>query len=85
VKLFESIKGSQEFIKSTVILFVAPHKLVTMLEEMKGVLGDVGIVLCRELTKVHEEIRREKISEALGYFEKRNPKGEFVLLFNLSL
>ncbi len=80
---FENIKRSQEFIKSTVIVFVAPHKLMRNLEELKTVFDDMEIVLCRELTKVHEELRREKISESLSHFEKTTPKGEFVLLFNL--
>ncbi len=82
-KFFENIKKSQDFIRSTVILFVAPHKLITTLDELKKETGDIQIVLCRELTKVHEEIRREKISEALRHFQKIAPKGEFVLLFNL--
>lgn len=80
---FENIKRSQEFIKSTVIIFVAPHKLLRNLEELKVAFDDIEIVLCRELTKVHEEIRREKITESLLHFQKTSPKGEFVLLFNL--
>lgn len=84
LKFFENIRRSQEFIKSTVILFEAPHKLIQTLEEMCSVLGDIQIVLCRELTKVHEEIRREKITESLDHFNKTPPKGEFVVLFNLN-
>lgn len=80
---FENIKNAQGFIKSTIIIFAAPHKLVRNLEELKDVFGDIEVVLCRELTKAHEEVRREKISESLLHFEKTNPKGEFVLLFNL--
>ena len=84
IKFFENIKASQEFIKSTVILFVAPHKMAKTLDEMNKTLGDINIVLCRELTKVYEEIRREKISDSIAHFEKKAPKGEFVLLFNLN-
>lgn len=84
LKFFENIKKSQEFIKATVILFVAPHKLATTLEELNTTLGDITIVLARELTKIHEEIRREKISAAINHFQKTAPKGEFVLLFNLN-
>ncbi len=80
---FENTKKSQEFIKSTIIFFVAPHKLIRNLEEVKEIFGDIEIVLCRELTKIHEEIRREKISQAILHFQKTAPKGEFVLLFNL--
>jgi 16S rRNA (cytidine1402-2'-O)-methyltransferase len=83
IKFFENIKNSQQFLKSTVVLFVAPHKLARTLEELKNTIGDIEVVLCRELTKVHEEIRREKISLSITHFEQTPPKGEFVLLFNL--
>jgi len=81
---FENIKKSQEFIKTTVILFEAPHKILKTLGEMHGPFGDIDIVICRELTKTHEEIRREKISESLSHFQKKAPKGEIVILFHLN-
>lgn len=81
---FTNIKTSQSYIKSTIILFEAPHRLVTTLEEMENVFGDIIVVLCRELTKVHQEVRREKLSEARNHFTKINPKGEFVVLFNIN-
>ncbi|HUQ84948.1 MAG TPA: 16S rRNA (cytidine(1402)-2'-O)-methyltransferase [Candidatus Limnocylindrales bacterium] len=80
---FENIKASQDFLKTTVILFEAPHKILKTLTEMQEVFGDIGIVIARELTKMHEEIRREKISASLNHFKKKAPKGEIVLLFNL--
>lgn len=83
--LFENILTANTVIKSTIILFEAPHKILRTLEELKEVFGDIDIVICRELTKIHEEIRREKISSSTEHFTKTNPKGEFVLLFNLSL
>ena len=49
---------------------------------MQEVFGDIDIVICRELTKIHEEIRREKISSSIEHFSKTNPKGEFVILLN---
>jgi 16S rRNA (cytidine1402-2'-O)-methyltransferase len=69
-------------IKTTVILLESPHHLIRTLEGMKEVFGDIDIVICRELTKVYEEIRREKISESLVHFEKTTPKGEFIILLN---
>ncbi len=66
----------------TLIFFEAPHRLVKTLGELKEVFGDVEIVVCRELTKIHEEIRREKLSESLKHFEWAKPKGEFVILLN---
>lgn len=80
---YEHIKASQSVLKTTVILFEAPHKLRKTLEEMQAVFGDVEIVITRELTKIHEEIRHEKISAALIHFKKTAPRGEFVLLFHL--
>ena len=81
--LFENVKSMTNLIRSTIIFFEAPHKLLRTLEELKEVFGDIDIVLCRELTKVYEEIRREKISQSIQHFNKTIPKGEFVVLFNL--
>ncbi|HZQ29870.1 MAG TPA: 16S rRNA (cytidine(1402)-2'-O)-methyltransferase [Patescibacteria group bacterium] len=83
--LFENLRKSSEILPSTVILFEAPHKLIKTLEDMKAVLGDVDITLARELTKVYEEVSKDKISSQLEKFKKITPKGEFVLLFNLKL
>ncbi|HSW48183.1 MAG TPA: 16S rRNA (cytidine(1402)-2'-O)-methyltransferase [Candidatus Saccharimonadales bacterium] len=82
---FENIKSSQEFLKTTVILFEAPHKLLKTLAEMQEVFGDIDIVIARELTKTHEELRHEKISASLSHFKKKEPKGEIVVLFNLNI
>ncbi len=82
--LFESVKKANEFIKSTIIMFEAPHKIIKTLEEMQMVFGDIEVVLARELTKIHEESRHFRISEALIHFSKTNPKGEYVVVFSLS-
>jgi len=81
-KFFENIFKSIKILKSTVIIYEAPHKILRTLEEMKEVFGDIEIVVARELTKIHEEIRREKISDSIAHFKKNNPKGEFVILLN---
>ena len=83
LKFFQNIAGIHVYLSSTIILFEAPHKLLTTLKEMESVFGDIEIVLCRELTKIHEEIRREKISEALTHFQKYSSKGEFVVAFHI--
>lgn len=69
-------------IKTTIILLEGPHHIIRTLEEMKKVFGDINIVVCRELTKIYEEIRREKISKSLEHFSEITPKGEFTILFN---
>lgn len=81
--MLENFKKISTIVSQTIILFEAPHKLHTTLQEMQEVFGDIQIVLCRELTKVHEEVRRETISQALTHFQKTAPKGEFVILFHL--
>ncbi len=81
-KLFNELTKVQHSIKVTVIMLEAPHRLVKTLQEMMDVFGDMNIVIARELTKIHEEVRREKISQSLTHFEKTNPKGEFVIIFN---
>lgn len=80
-KLFQDILLIFRNIKTTIIVFEAPHRIVKTLEEMQEVFGDIDIVICRELTKVHEEVRREKISALRGHFTKVSPKGEFVILW----
>ena len=66
----------------TVIFFESPHRLIETLEVLLSVFGDIDIVVARELTKVHEEIARKKISIILEGFKLRVPKGEFVVLFS---
>lgn len=69
-------------IHPTYIFYCAPHKLSQTLEDMRSAFGDIEIVVARELTKVHEEIWRGTVSQALTHFSR--PKGEFVLLFRLT-
>jgi len=64
--------------KKTLIFYEAPHKLKNNLEIIKGILGDRNIVVARELTKIHEEIIRGKISEILERIEE--PRGEIVII-----
>ncbi len=64
----------------TLIFYEAPHKLKNTLEIMLEVLGDRKISLCRELTKLNEEIMRTTLSEAVSIYEKKEPRGEYVLV-----
>ena len=65
----------------TMIFYEAPHKLVTTLEDMAEVFGsDRPISLCRELTKLHEEVVRITLGEAVEKYTQNAPKGEFVLI-----
>ena len=65
----------------TMIFYEAPHKLCTTLEDMAEVFGsDRPISLCRELTKLHEEVVRTTLGQALTKYTETPPKGEFVLV-----
>ncbi len=62
----------------TLIFLETPHRLIDSLKDLQIVLGNRQIALARELTKIHEEIWRGTISEAIDYFKA--PRGEFVLV-----
>ena len=65
----------------TMIFYEAPHKLLNTLEDMAEVFGkDRGISLCRELTKLHEEVVRTTLGGAIELYTQQLPKGEFVLV-----
>ena len=63
----------------TMVFYEAPHKLLATLEDMAAVFGpDRRISLCRELTKLHEEVLRTTLGEAAALYRQTPPKGEFV-------
>ena len=65
----------------TMIFYEAPHKLRKTLSDLKDVFGEGRkITLCRELTKLHEEILPFSLSDAVRYYEEHDPKGEYVLI-----
>ena len=65
----------------TIVFYEAPHRLRQTLEALKEKLGDDrSIVLARELTKLHEQFWRGTLTEALLYYQDREPQGEFTLV-----
>lgn len=64
----------------TMIFYEAPHKLLRTLEDFLKTFGDRDISLCRELTKLHEEVVRTTVSGAIARYRETPPKGEFVLV-----
>ena len=65
----------------TMVFYEAPHKLLNTLEDMAEIFGaDRPISLCRELTKLHEEVVRTTLGEAIEKYTAQSPKGEFVLV-----
>ena len=74
---FEEIKKDGK----TVILYEAPHKLISTLKDIINNLGDINIVLAKELTKIHEKFIRGKVSEILENIKE--PKGEYIILLEV--
>jgi len=73
----ESLAGEQR----TMIFYEAPHKLTATLDDLAAAFGpDRRISLCRELTKLHEEVRRTTLGEAVKWYAENPPRGEFVLV-----
>ncbi len=68
--------------RRTMIFYEAPHKLPATLRDMLAAFGDRRIAVCRELTKLHEQILRTTLSAAQTYFEQTAPRGEFVLVID---
>jgi len=73
-RLLESIEKEQR----TIVTLEAPHRLQAVLSDIKEVLGDRRLAVCRELTKLHEEVFRGTVSQAIVHFS--NPRGEFTLV-----
>ena len=65
----------------TMLFYEAPHKLTRTLEALKETFGaDRRIVLGREITKIHEEMMRMTVQEAIDYYSENDVKGEFVIV-----
>ena len=72
----DELLNSQE----TLIFYEAPHRLLDTLSYLLDTFGDRNIAVCRELTKLYQEIFRSKLSEAIQHFVDNKPRGEFVLV-----
>ena len=76
-----SILSSLQGETRTMVFYEAPHKLRQTLADLRDCFGeDRPLALCRELTKLHEEILRMSLGEACAYYEETEPRGEFVLV-----
>lgn len=76
IPIIEDLKDRTE----SLIFYEAPHRILNTLNFLYENLGDRKIAICRELTKMYEEIIRLKLSEAISYYEENSPRGEYVLV-----
>lgn len=74
--LAEEIKD----VKESIIFYESPHRLLSTLDFLYNLLGNRRIAVCRELTKLHEEITRGTLEEVIEIFKEKGTKGEFVLV-----
>lgn len=72
----ESLEREQR----TMVFYEAPHKLKSTLRDMKTFWGNRKIALAREMTKIHEEVIRTTLDDAIAMYADNSPKGEFVLV-----
>lgn len=75
-RLLESV--AQE--TRTLVAFETPHRIIESLQDITAILGDREMALAREVTKIHEEIRRGPVFQILAHFQKTEPRGEFTLI-----
>ena len=72
----QSLAGEQR----TMVFYEAPHTRRGPLDDLLAAFGDRPVALCRELTKLHEEVRRTTLAQAVDFYRENDPKGEFVLV-----
>ena len=75
-KRIESVKDYN----GTLIYYEAPHRLVKSLKQFSEVLGNRPAVVARELTKIHEEVKRGTLNELSSFYSEKKVKGECVIL-----
>ncbi|MCK4912288.1 MAG: 16S rRNA (cytidine(1402)-2'-O)-methyltransferase [Candidatus Omnitrophica bacterium] len=64
------------------VFFESPYRILKSLELIKKSLGEVRLIIAREMTKKFEEVLEMEVSEAISYFSKKEPKGEFVMVID---
>ncbi|MCL1831832.1 MAG: 16S rRNA (cytidine(1402)-2'-O)-methyltransferase [Oscillospiraceae bacterium] len=64
----------------TLVFYEAPHKLKRTLADLREHLGDRRVALCRELTKLYEEVELGALSEVIARYESKTPRGEYVII-----
>lgn len=78
LELIEDLKSRTE----TIIVYESPYRILDSLQFIKNNLGNRNIAVCRELTKLHEEITRGTVEQCIDYFKDKSPRGEFVLVIS---
>lgn len=76
-KLIASLKNYPH----TIVFYEAPHRILRTLNELRNELGgNLKVAICREMTKVFEEVFRGNLNEAIAHFSSKSPRGEFTIV-----
>ncbi|MDR5709777.1 MAG: 16S rRNA (cytidine(1402)-2'-O)-methyltransferase [Armatimonadota bacterium] len=75
-RFFEELREE----RGTLILFESPERILESLRDLQAVMGDRRVAVCRELTKLHEEVFRGRVRDALAHLEAHPPRGEITLV-----
>jgi len=75
-KLLEELSRRPE----TAVFYESPYRVLSLLKEVREIFGERKATVCRELTKKFEEVICDSLSELISVFEKKKPKGEFIII-----
>lgn len=81
--LLEKLKEKSTDFPITFVAFESPYRLLKTLNTIKEVVPQAQVAVCRELTKIHEEVQHGSVEAVLTYFITHSPKGEITLVFRL--
>lgn len=82
-KLLQGLVSMNQFMNTNIVFFESSQRLLQTLKEMKEIFGEIEVVICRELTKMHEEIKRGKITEIIQFYEQGKLKGEITIVMSI--
>jgi 16S rRNA (cytidine1402-2'-O)-methyltransferase len=80
--MLETVKKTNESLKTTIIIYESPYKLIKTLKDLKEIYGNIEIVIAKELTKIYENIEKKDLDFFIEKYLKTKPKGEFIILFS---
>jgi len=66
--------------RRTIVIYESPHRILKTLKDILDIMGDRDVAICREITKVFEEVIQARASETIEHFTKNEPRGEFIVV-----
>lgn len=79
--MLKNIEAIYKLQPVTFIAFIAPHKIIKTIEQMKDIYGYIELSMAKELTKIYQSVETKQVSKWLSEFKNKTPKGEWIMLF----